>query len=163
MYQEYIDAINYVNKCILYDNRDTWWPNIVRIEGRQKFHNINGIEASSSGYCDSDDSYSDSLLRLIINKSPCEIFAYDVKFGYKMVDIIVGFLDKDKKKLKLAWNNKRVYPLIGQQNMHRPIIPPDTKWILCASLDTKNRKTVSLFGKSKNLVELEKYTPELIY
>lgn len=88
--------------------------NIIRIEEGRKIHLINGIETASSGGDDGQfgDALSNSLLRLIMDENlPCKLFAYDVKYGIKAVDIIVGFLDKEQN-LTFAWD-KRVFPMIG--------------------------------------------------
>ena len=182
--EEYSDVIKHVNECIRNDNRDTWWPKIIRIEGGKKIHLINGIEAGASGSDGSSfgDASSNALLRIVIDeKLPCTLFAYDVKCNIHNVDIIVGFLDKEKN-LTLAWD-KRVYPMIGisignifedgkrkfidhntsKENMvftKIPNIPENTKWIIACSLNTKNRKIVALYGRTRNITELKNETPE---
>jgi hypothetical protein len=187
--KDYIDAIKCVNECILNDDRDKWWPNIIRIEGEQKIHSIDGIEAGSMGTNGTsfDDAHCNSLLRLISGeKKSCTLFVYDVKCDIQLVDIIVGFLD-NQKNLTLAWNNKRVFPMIGanigstiengeikfidpKSSLKSkettfftkiPEIPENTKWIVAASLDLQYRKAVALFGRTKSLPELKKITPEL--
>jgi hypothetical protein len=172
MEQKYIDAINSVNNAIKNDNKEIWWPNIIRIEGNSKIHLIDGIEACST---DSDnDSHTNSLLRL--KDKPCAIFAYDIKYGIQLSDILVGFMSNDKTFLKMAWDNSsRVFPMIGQISgkdnqgtyiqwdcktfINVPEPPKNTKWIIAASLNTEYREAVNLFGRDKTLEELKNYTP----
>ena len=186
--KDYVAAVNHVYECVRSDDRDGWLPNIVRIEGGRKIHLIDGIEASSHGGV--DDSYGNasasSMLRLIVSGGreggsiPCALFAYNAKCGIQPVDVIVGFLDGDRN-LTLAWNRKRVFPMIGanigstiENNQRRwirsiapstftevPDIPADAKYIVAASLDARYRKAVAFFGRTKSLQELEKITPSL--
>ena len=158
------------------------WPKVIRIEGDRKIHLINGIEAGSScGDGEFGDASSNALLRIVIDKNlQCALFAYDVKYGIKSVDIIVGFLDKEKN-LTLAWDNKRVFPMIGsnigylvkedkwisphsQEGKYSytkiPYIPENTKWIIAGSLNTQNRKIIALYGRTRNNTELKNETPE---
>ena len=160
--EEYTNIIKAINDIIFNSDGKTWWPKIVRIEGNHAIHDIGGVEAgsSSNSFLKSySDSQSNALLRLVLNDSLCAtIFAYSVTDGIERSDIIVGFLNKDNK-LTLAWDDKRVYPMIGQQShTYNFKIPDDTVWIVAACLNTKPRRLVSLFGNTKTLSELEIHT-----
>lgn len=162
MKEKYINAIAAVNYCVLNDNRETWWPKIIRKETDfRTYYDIDGIEVGSCSYKENnafDDALSSSLLRIIKKNVPCALFAYPIEFRIRPIDIIVGFMKEDKE-LVLAWNNKSVYPLIGNQ-WYSQTIPKDTKWIIGASMDTDYRRAISRFAHDHfNLSELKKYTP----
>lgn len=158
MEKEYIEAIQHVNNCILTDNRETWWPTIVKIEGNYKTHSINGIEMKTQVPDNAfSDSYANSLLRLLKYESPCELFAYPVGNGIIPIDIIVGFMSEDKS-LILGWDKTRVFPMIGMKSGYLPDIPENTKWIIGASLNKDYRKAVALYGNTKTMKELKEDT-----
>lgn len=167
--QDYIIAINHVNDCIKNDNKETWWPNITRIDGDKKYHMINDTEIGFTSRQDEyDDAHAYALVKMLVgNDKPCTLFAYDVKFGYQPVDVIVGFLDQDKN-LTLAWDNERVFPMIGcdaEYNIKKdefPMIPSNTKWIVAACLELEYRKDVIVYGRTRSSYEeLKKDTPKV--
>lgn len=159
----YKAAIECCYTHILHDDRETWWPKIKRIEGRKVIHEINGVECSAGGgiiHSEYDDAYSNSMLRLCMSKEEtCAIFAYPVKYGIQPVDILIGFMDVSRN-LTLAWDETRVYPMIGNRFYESSAIPKNTKWIVAANLSHDYRKAVSLYCQPKNLNDIKENTPK---
>ncbi len=158
----FIEAIHACNLCILKDDKQYWYPKILRIEGRQKMLEIDGEECALMGSGDdAADANCHALMHLMKDKTRiCAIYAYPVKCGIKPVDIIVGFMDKNNG-LTLAWDKKRVLPMIGNPNvsMYNQRIPPDTTWIVAAAFETKYRHAISLFSQNVDQETIKKTTP----
>lgn len=167
--QQYIDAVDLVNDCVLTDDRSAWWPHVDRIERGMKVHVIDGKEFRSIGDV---DGYSEALMRLMIGGDAmgCALFAYDVKLGIDVgADAIVGFLESPTSDLKPAWDGRCVFPRIcfpfpqlcppmGRW-IHR--IPPGTKWIVGACLNKRPRYVVGMYGQGRSPQEVLGVTPSI--
>lgn len=163
-FQEAIRAIN--DKIAINDDHETWWPKILRRESdfSKSIHDIDGVEAAASSsdraMNEFDESRANSYLRLVLRNSPCELFAYPVEFGIRPVDVIVGFMSENKDDLTLAWDDDRVYPLIGNNEYIRTL-PDAAKWIIAASMSTEYRRVVSLFCQKNSASDIKNCTSPL--
>lgn len=96
-----------------------------------------------------------ALSRLVLDETlVCALYAYPVCVGIKPVDVVVGFLDKNKE-LTLAWDNERVFPMVG--NSFVPAIPKGCEWIVAASFQMKYRRSICIFAKSLDLETLKEH------
>ena len=163
MESEYTQAIEFVNECVRNDDREKWWPKIVRIhENNMKTHEINGVQVTSGADTNNafNDAHSNSIFRLVLDETlPCALYAYPAQLGITTQDIIVGFMGDDNK-LQLAWDGVRVHLNIGQCGFTQPV-PRDAKWIIGASFNVKYMIAIYRFGKAATttLLEVKKYTP----
>jgi hypothetical protein len=181
---EYIEAIQHVNAAVRESDPQYWFPKIINMEnvnnrpdgsGYFVYDLGNGEKGSGSGHSGTDHGHAHSaaLLRLIRFKQPCTLFAFpiedaiDKNGSWKNVqreDIVVGYISDldDTYIITPEWNDKHVYPMIGNSRSHLFYAPEDADWLLCAALDTPYRKAVSLYCQATATTkELELSTPEL--
>lgn len=162
--QKFIEAINACNSCILEDDRTTWYPKVVRIEGPRKILEVYGQECGIYGTDTADDSCSNALWHLVMDKTrKCAIHVYPRKCGFRPLDVLVGYMNKEKK-LTLAWENDRVLPMIGNcsNNACKPTIPPDAHWIVAAAFQYEYRRAISFFSQGVDQETLKNNTSKLI-
>ena len=153
----FIEAIEACNKCVSEDDRSSWWPRVVRSEGTDAILDVDGTEARCCcGPSDLGNSYA--LLRLVADESRiCALFAYPAKDGIRPVDVVVGFLDKDRG-MTLAWDGERVLPMIGNQAVVNVAPPPDAEWIVAAAFQKDHRRAISLFAHGVDQATLKQAT-----
>jgi len=131
----------------------------------KELYNINKINNFELGY-----EYA--LLKLIKYNTPCALFACPINevltenyvfSKANLIDVVVGFMiDDDLNNIIPAWNNTSVYPIIGHYTHSYifPNVPSEAKWIVCAALNSFDRKVVSLYSQSKKSNELYEDTPK---
>lgn len=180
----YVEAIQHVHDAVLKSDPYYWFPRIVDMETVNKrpdgsayfvYDLGNGERGSGGGHSGTDQGHAHTaaLLRLIRFKEPCTLFAFPVKDAinehgmWKNVqreDIVVGYISDldDAYIVTPAWNDNRVYPMIGNDRTKFFYAPEDADYLLCAALDTPYRKAVSLYCQSAAMTkELELCTPQL--
>lgn len=181
---QYVEAIKHVNDAVLNSDPYYWFPKIISVEtednreyGRASFkYDLgNGEQGSGSGHSGNDHghAYMAAMLRLIRFKEPCTLFAFPIegalsvngvwKQNVQREDIVVGFITDldDSYFITPAWNERCIYPMIGNWHVKWFDIPKTAKWMLCATLDTQYRKAVSLYCQAASIEEQKLCTPQL--
>lgn len=161
--QQYINAVNLINDCVMSDDRSTWWPCVVGHSLKDGSDIIDGQEYKAKLNDTYPDAHRNALLRLVEGGDAveCVLFAYAVKYGIMPVDVVIGFLGDQESALTPAWDGRCVFPMIGVPCGWKPGVPVGSKWIVAAALNRNLRRAVALYGQTRSLRELLDVTPSL--
>jgi hypothetical protein len=163
--QKYQEAINAIHEAVKCSDPSSWFPKLINYEEHdaQKITSfeIDGkiLKSSISGASFKNTELykasSNAMLHMLNNPSrQCTIFACPIAevinentwIGESLVDIVVGFASLKNGILSIlpAWDDGRIYPMIGIKTLHKFNVPNDTDYIVCACLKRLHRHSVSL-------------------
>jgi hypothetical protein len=193
--QKYQDAINAIHEAVKCSNPSSWFPKVTDYEEHDA-HKITSFEidgkilkssVSGAPFKNTElyKASSNAMLHMLNNPSrQCTIFACPISevirentwIGESLVDIVVGFASLKNGMLSItpAWDDGRIYPMIGIKTPHRfnvPNVPNNvpnnvpellhtTGYIVCACLMRLHRHSVSLH-EYKTIKDLCEATPIL--
>lgn len=165
----YIEAIQHIINAVKTSDPQYWWPKVIgpSQEAGVYLYDLGNNEVGSGSNRSGSNhghAFAGAILRMIKNKQPCTLFAFpeDETHNAMTDDVVVGFISETQDEYTITPAcNGTVYPLIGNSKAPWIFTPPSAKWMLCATLDTRYRRAVSLYCQNARQQEINECTPKL--